>query len=190
MSVDGRTARRHRNRDLVLDAAIDLFGEGHAPPTPAQVAERSGVSLRSVYRYFHDHDELVVAAVGRFVERNEGLFVLGVPADGPLRERIEGFVDGRLRLYDAVAPVARMASQRSAEVPVFAAQFTLRRQMLTRQCADLFAPEFAALGDGVADAVDALSQFGALEHLRVHRGLSRRRTREALVEGLRRLLGD
>ncbi len=190
MSIDGRTARRHRNRDLVLDAAIDLFGEGHAPPTPAQVAERSGVSLRSVYRYFTDHDELVVAAVGRFVERNERLFILDVPLDAPLDERIEGFVDGRLRLYDAVAPVARMASRRSGEVPVFAAQFTLRRQLLTRQSAELFADEFAALGDGVADAVDALTQFGALEHLRAHRGLSRRRTRQVLLEGLRRLLAD
>ncbi len=190
MSVDGRTARRHRNRDLVLDAAIDLFGEGHAPPTPAQVAGRSGVSLRSVYRYFSDHDELVVAAVGRFVERNERLFILDVPFDAPLGDRIERFVDSRLRLYDAVAPVAMMATRRSAEVPVFAAQLTLRRRMFTRQCADLFAAEFAALGDGVAEAVDALTQFGALEHLREHRGLSRRRTREALIEALRRLLGD
>lgn len=189
MSVDGRTARRHRNRDLVLDATIDLFAEGYAPPTPAQVAERSGVSLRSVYRYFSDHDELVVAAVGRFVQRNEGLFVLDVSPDAPLRERIERFVDGRLRLYEAVAAVARMATRRSEEVAVFAAQFAQRRRMLTRQSADLFAAELSHLGAGVADAVDALSQFGALEHLRVHRGLSKRRTREALVEGLHRLLG-
>ncbi|MEI2697696.1 MAG: hypothetical protein V9E94_04890 [Microthrixaceae bacterium] len=41
--TDGRTARRERNRAVVLDAVLDLFAEGGSPnPTPDQVAERSG----------------------------------------------------------------------------------------------------------------------------------------------------
>ena len=55
---DGRTARRDRNRDAVLDAVLDLFGEDSLAPAPAEVAERSGVSLRSVYRYYEDRDAL------------------------------------------------------------------------------------------------------------------------------------
>ena len=50
--TDGRTARRDRNREAVLDAALALFTAGELEPTAAAVAERSGVSLRSVYRYW------------------------------------------------------------------------------------------------------------------------------------------
>ena len=190
MTVDGRVERRTRNRTAVLDATIELFVEGHMPPTPAAVAERSGVSLRSVYRYFSDHDALVLAASARLVERNEALFELDLSSAAPLKERIERLVAARLRLYEAVAPMVRVVSRRSDDVPIFAEQLDARRRLLARQTSALFAPEFAAVGDGVADAVDALTQFDAIEHLRVHRGLSRRRTRAALVGGLERLLGN
>ena len=60
-AVDGRTARRDRNRDAVLDAVIELFTEGHVGLVAADVAERSGVSLRSVYRYFDDLEALARA---------------------------------------------------------------------------------------------------------------------------------
>lgn len=188
MSIDGRTARRDRNRDAVLDAAIELFGEGHIPPTPAAVAERSGVSLRSVYRYFADHDALVTAAVARFVERNEGLFVLDVPVDVPLGQRIEGLVEARLRLYEALAPVVRVVTRQGDDLPLLNERLATRRRLLTEQVLELFAQELASAGAGIADAVDALTQFESLEHLRSHRALSRRRTHSALVDGLGRLL--
>src|SRR5690606_18967978 len=37
---DGRRARRHRSRDLVVDAMLDLLNEGVLRPTAQQVAER------------------------------------------------------------------------------------------------------------------------------------------------------
>ncbi|MEY2436739.1 MAG: hypothetical protein QOF97_1575, partial [Acidimicrobiaceae bacterium] len=35
---------------------IELFTEGDFDPNPDVVAQRVGVSARSVYRYFEDHD--------------------------------------------------------------------------------------------------------------------------------------
>ncbi len=43
---DGRTARRDRNSDAVLDAVHELFVEGQLVPTVEEVAARSGVSTR------------------------------------------------------------------------------------------------------------------------------------------------
>jgi AcrR family transcriptional regulator len=106
-SVDGRTARRDRNRDLVLDAVIDLFSEGTLTPSAAEVATRSGVSLRSVYRYFEDQDELVRAAIARHAERVAPLLEVSKPGVGPLDERITRFVARRMRLYEAAAPTVR-----------------------------------------------------------------------------------
>ena len=60
--VDGRRARRHRSRDLAVDALLDLLDEGVVRPTAQQVAERSGVSLRSIFRIFDDVESLNAAA--------------------------------------------------------------------------------------------------------------------------------
>jgi hypothetical protein len=40
--VDGRTARRERNKDAVLDALIQLANEGHHEPPIELIAERQG----------------------------------------------------------------------------------------------------------------------------------------------------
>ena len=47
----------------VLDAVHQLFVEGHHEPAAEEVAARSGVSLRSIYRYFPDREQLLVAAL-------------------------------------------------------------------------------------------------------------------------------
>ena len=80
-TVDGRRARRHRSRDLAVDALLDLLGEGVLRPTAQQVAERSGVSLRSIFRIFDDVETLNAAAAARQLSRVRHLFV-DVHADG------------------------------------------------------------------------------------------------------------
>src|SRR3954451_2341772 len=110
----GRTARRDRNKDAVLDAVLELFTDGSLMPGPAEVADRSGVSLRSVYRYFDDMDALVRAAIARNLVRMEPLFALPDPGVGPLDSRIARIVQARLALHEAAAPVARAALARQA----------------------------------------------------------------------------
>ena len=50
--LDGRQARRQRNIDAVLDVVLEMFAEESMFPTIEQAATRSGLSLRSLYRYF------------------------------------------------------------------------------------------------------------------------------------------
>jgi AcrR family transcriptional regulator len=189
---DGRTARRTRNREAVLDAVIELFVEDQMLPSAADVAERSGVSLRSVYRYFDDSEQLVRAALARQVRRFESAFVIEDLGEGPLGERVERFVDARLRLFDAVAPAARAAMARQYSVPVIGEQVVQRRTVMSTQAAAMFAPELGRLsataaGDALA-IVDTLTQFEGLEFLLRHRGLTRAAARRTLVTGLNRLL--
>src|SRR5687768_9641430 len=96
-TVDGRRARRHRSRDLAVDALLDLLNEGVCRPTAQQVAERSGVSLRSIFRIFDDVETLNAAACSRQVSRIRHLFV-DVEAQGSLDARIDEVVaiNGRL----------------------------------------------------------------------------------------------
>src|SRR5205814_1922909 len=82
-------------------------------PSPEEVAQRSGVSLRSVYRYYSQPPELLRAAMDRHLEQVLPLREIDAIGEGPFEARVDRFVDARLRLYEAIAPAARAARMAS-----------------------------------------------------------------------------
>jgi AcrR family transcriptional regulator len=56
--VDGRTRRRHRSRQRIIDAMVELLSEGNIEPTADQVANLAGVTMRTVFRHFDDMESL------------------------------------------------------------------------------------------------------------------------------------
>lgn len=190
--IDGRNARRDRNSEAVLDAVHELFAEGNLVPSAEDVAQRSGISLRSVYRYFEDMDALLRAAIARRVAKVEHLFVLPDLGVGPVDDRVERFVAHRLVLYDRLAPTVRAALLRAPQTPPIAEVLASRRKQLLKQAEEHFAPELSRLGKTrgamVLSCVDALCQFESMEHLRVQRRLSAARARATLIAGVTTLL--
>ena len=184
-SGDGRTARRDRNRDAVLDAVLELFSEDCLVPAAQDVAQRSGVSLRSVYRYYEDMDELVRAAIARNVERVAPLFEVPEPGVGPLEDRIERLVTARLALYEEMAPTMRAAVMRARSNDLVRAQVDAARRRLLEQVEEMFRPELRALPAAarreVLSALDVLVGFESAEHLRRQRGLSGPEVRRTLA---------
>jgi hypothetical protein len=66
VALDGRRARSARSREAAADAILDLLDEGLTElPGAAEVAERSGLSTRTVFRLFDDLESLYAAAVMR-----------------------------------------------------------------------------------------------------------------------------
>jgi len=116
--TDGRRARRDRNRDKVVDALLELYDENNLRPTVAEVAERSGVSHRSVFRYFEDLEELYRIAIQKNLVRLEPLIGLPELGKGTLIERIDAIVDQRLALHRAQQATSRVARMRAYEQPV------------------------------------------------------------------------
>ena len=190
--VDGRTARRDRNRELVLDAAIELFTENDLAPDAASVAGRSGVSLRSVYRYFEDHDALVRAAIARHAERIAPLMIVPDLGVGSFDDRLARFVNQRMRVYEAEAPTARVAVLRAPNNPPLREQLERLRVTLRTQTEAMFEPELGVMGvperRALSAAMDALLQFESIEHLRVRRDLSTAQTADVLRRALTALL--
>ena len=195
--TDGRTARRDRNRRAVLDAVLDLFTEGDLSPAPEAIAHRSGVSLRSVYRFVSDSDDLVRAAIDRHLERVGPLFVFEPVGEGSFEDRVRTLVDARLRLHQAIAPAARAAVARTRLRPTPASEIIrqslhARRGMLRLQLARHFEAELGGFGDqadAVLAAADALTQIETIDWFGVDGGYSAEQARAALLTGLRRLLG-
>ena len=193
VEIDGRSARREANRIAVLDTVIEMFLEGETDPSPQEVARRSGVSIRSVYRYVADKDDLSRAAIARHVERVGHLFELEDIGKGTFDDRVTRFVAARLRLYEAIAHTNRAARLRAAVNPVIDEQLEVARRTLQEQFATHFERELAPLSTRdrrlVTAAADALIQIDSIDHMREHLGLSARATRDVLDGALHRLFG-
>jgi AcrR family transcriptional regulator len=195
--TDGRTARRDRNKVAVLDAVLELFAAGDLRPSPEAVARKSGLSLRSVYRYVTDSDGLIQAAIERHLEKVGPLFSLDRIGQGSFGHRVETFVTARLRLYQAVAPTARAAAVRAATSEIIATALQDRRLLLRAQLEQHFAPEITSQAGrpgqpaaSVVAAADALTQIETLDWFMTRGGYSAGQTHAALAAGLTRLLGQ
>jgi AcrR family transcriptional regulator len=141
-AADGRTARSQRTRDSVVEALLDLLTEGNPRPTAREIAERAGVSLRSVYVHFDDLEDLFLAAAGRQLERVLPLLA-PVPAEGTLEERLDAFVARQARLLDATAPVRLASTLQEPFSPVIAEVHHAVRQAGLAELERVFAPELA-----------------------------------------------
>ena len=189
---DGRHARRDRNKYAVVDAYLQLVREGNPRPSIAAVADRSGVSHRSVFRYFADKDELARTAIERHHAFASPLVRLTVGPGAALPERIERFVERRLELFEAIAPIARLTRSLAAMQPVLEHELTTSRAFLRGQLRHLFRAELDALptndrGPALA-ALDALCSFEAVDLLHRDQGLADVDTAAALRFAIRRLL--
>jgi AcrR family transcriptional regulator len=188
--VDRRRLRTERGRELVVTALLQFFDEGESQPGAARIAERAGVSERSVFRYFDDLDALAAEAVARQIGRTRELFAPPDPSGG-LDRRIRALVDQRLHIHDEVAVVAAAGRRIEARASSVADAFAYRRRVLRDQVATQFAPELAAHAGRergeLLDAADAAASFEQIEQLRNVVGHSRARTRAVLVRTLQAL---
>lgn len=74
---------------------MGLFAEGKYAPSIAEVAERAGVSERTLFRYFSSFNDLVAEAISHIYPRVEPYFFAAPPA-GPLSDRLLGLAKLRL----------------------------------------------------------------------------------------------
>lgn len=168
---DGRTLRRTRNRQRVIVALLDIVREGELDPSVADIADRAGVSHRSVFRYFDDINDLVRTAIDHEIEQAMPLTEIPDLGMGSLDRRIDAWVDMRLRVNVATHQVLRVARHRAPGIPSIDEGMKLIYQMGVTRLRNHFATELDQLGpDGgfVVDAAFVLTSFEAYDvHKRV-----------------------
>ncbi len=191
--ADGRRAWRDRNLKTVVDSLLDLFAEGNLRPGADEIAARSGVSRRSVFRYFADLDSLDRVAIERQVARVGGLLDLADVGVGPIGDRIDRLVSQRLRLFEAIMPVARVLRLRAPFEPVVAAELSRSRRLFRRQVERHFADALQPLGrrerNAVSGAAGVLCSFEAYELLRLGHEQTPKQIGEVMRVGLIKLFG-
>ena len=192
LPLDGRRAWRDRNRLAVVDALLDLYAEGNLRPGALEVAERSGVSRRSVFRYFDDRDDLDRTAIERQQERVRHLFDIPAIGEGALDERIPRLAEQRAALFEQVRPAGRVSRLRAPFHTVMAEQLEQGRRFLARQVERQLAPELAAMDEATRAetlaVADVLCSFETYDFLR-GRGLEPEQVAAAIRRGLAALFG-
>ena len=191
-TVDGRRQRRDRNREAVVQALLGLYREGNLTPSTDEIAERAGISARSLFRYFDDVDALVRTAVERQQEHLASLYAVSARVDQPLADRVEQFVADRTRLLDAMGPVGQLARSIAPRQPRVGAELGRIRAVLRGQIVDVFGPELAALAtderEAVLAALDVACSWEARHLLRQDQRLGKAAAARVMALSIHRLL--
>jgi AcrR family transcriptional regulator len=172
---------------------LTLFQEGNLSPSTEEIAARSGVSSRSLFRYFDDVDDLARAAILAEVHRVRHLTSVDVRPDQPLPTRLSELATQRSVLWEAVGAVAMVTRMRAHKNPTIADAMRSNRLQLREQVADVVAPELAAAGHQATTLLavaDVLTSFETWRLLRDDQSLSVDAARVAVLEGLTRLFAD
>ncbi|MGX7673659.1 TetR/AcrR family transcriptional regulator [Plantactinospora sp. DSM 117369] len=190
--VDGRNARAERSRAAIVEAHLALIGEGDLRPTGERIAERAGVSLRTLWTNFKDMETLFEAS-GEQVLRQQDAAHRPISRALPLAERVDAYCRQRARLLQLIEPAARAAQLRE---PVSAA---LRRNRLRHvdrvraEVEELFADELDRAGAGREQLVHALvasSMWPSWSMLRDGLGLGVQQARAVMTRTVAALLAD
>ena len=188
---DRRVARGSRTRDALMDAVIQLIDAGHPTPTARQVAERTGVSVRTLYHHFGHLEALWTAAVERQLSHHRSL-ITAIPHRGPIGERIRILAHQRRRLFDVVGPVLRASEVRVPPSAALVDVLEHQRAILRDQVARTLAPELVVRGPEAPVVLDTLEAVTGWQHwntLRCSFGYSAAQAERTVVFTVAQVLG-
>ncbi|EFQ84540.1 hypothetical protein HMPREF0063_10392 [Aeromicrobium marinum DSM 15272] len=143
--TDGRVARRERTRQRVVDAHTELLREGVLRPTAAHIAERAGVSVRTLWTVFGDMEALFGATTDFWFASDDALS-RRTDLEADLPHRIAGFCDERVRRLENISPAARAAVLLEPVSPALRASRRRHAQRVVEHVEEVFAPELRAAG--------------------------------------------
>jgi AcrR family transcriptional regulator len=185
--MEGRRARSVRTRLAIINALRSLHEEGNLRPTAARVAERGGVSLRTVWHHFADFESLLVEAGERDFELLRE-YMTPIDAGQPLPTRLRQFVSQRARIYETFAPVWRAARLQEPFSPQIRRSRDRLYAVARSQLQTVFATELERLTARerapVFNALQQLSSWTAWEGFRTELHLSVSEAEHAVMAGL------
>ncbi|MFF8375888.1 TetR/AcrR family transcriptional regulator [Streptomyces sp. NPDC015661] len=191
-------ARGRRRRDpewtyaALLDALLRLISESGREPTRKAIAERAGVSERTVFVHFADREALYVAAARRQAERWRA-HAEPVPPVWETARKVGALVAQRGRMYEVMTPIRRIGLGLEPDSPGLRGVMAEGDAWFRADLAAVFAPELGQMPEaeapgGLLDSLEAASSWAAWDHLRSRRGLDETAARAAIDRTLRALL--
>ncbi len=183
---DGRRMRAERGRAAVLTAAYQLVNAGENA-TIARIAERAGVSERTVFRYYPDREALMVAVAGELFPIIQPM-ITDPPPPGDLDVRLRDLVRRRVELTQIGGAFASVIDNFSRTSDLADNLRNLRRQTLREQTRTFLGPEAVTAAGPHLATIDALLDYSTIALLREDR--SNDEVIDLLLASIQRLLVD
>ena len=194
--LDGRQSRTARSRLAICEACLDLVQEGALQPSADEIAERAGVSRRSIFNHFADLAELYDAVVEVGMQRCAPLLE-EISEHEPVARRVERLVQVRSKFLEATAAFTRALTAQALVGPAADQAIRVSREALRLQHQEverLFQRDL--LGVPAAERAEILEALSAAlsplqwEYLRRSRCNSLVRARAVLRRALTAILRD
>ncbi|ROO58828.1 TetR family transcriptional regulator [Micromonospora sp. Llam0] len=188
--VDGRSARAERTRAAIVEAHLALISEGDLRPTGERIAERAGISLRTLWTNFKDMETLFEAS-GEEVLRQQEAAYRPISPNLPLAKRVDAYCRQRARLLQLIAPSARAAQMREPLSPQLHRNRLKHIDRVRAEVEQLFAVELDRAGAGreqLVQAVTVASMWSAWSMLRDGLGLGVDQARAVMARTVGALL--
>ena len=176
--TDGRLERSAVTRQKIVDAATALVYEGHVGPTAQQVADRSGIGLRTVFRHFDDMESLYREFSRRFDAEIEPFLHMRLAASTP-HERLIQSIDVRAGLYERMAPLL-ISCRVNRHASPYLSQRLIEWTLIEREVLKHMLPPAVVENAPLVEALCMAMSFEAWTRLRREQGLDEQRAREVV----------
>jgi len=191
-AVDGRSLRRERNRQDIVDALLGLIENGETEISAALIASKAGLSERSIFRYFDDVNDLYRSVCDLAFSKEIEYALIDDAGVGTLDTKIENFVNQRVRIYtmnEKIAPAARSFAFKN---PIIKNQLVVGRKLLRTQIIKHFAEELSVFDKQQQQAavaiIDSLTTFEYYDMMRSDQKMSVQTIKSVLTESIRKAL--
>ena len=183
---DGRRERSRSSRSKIVQAMMDLIVEGDINPSAANVAEKAGVGLRSVFRHFDDKESI-------YSEMNAILWEayspeLNRPFDSEdWREQLLDLIERRVKVWEKTAPFRLSTSIQRFRSPTLMENYQ-RLLKAERKARDRILPDQVKNDSNRERAILLSTSFDTWRLFRHDEGLSNKKTAEIMKQLLRDIL--
>ena len=190
--IDGRRARGIRTRDAIVNALMDLIAGGDIAPTAQRIADRAGVSVRSVYQHFTYVEGLYADAAARSFDWVRSASP-DVDPSWPLERRVDEFTESRASTLEMLTPFSRAARIIEPTSTTISENRQAMQKWGRDRAAKVFGPELSRVEGAdracLLGALDTISSAEAWEHLRTS-GHSVKSARQVMRAGIIALLAS
>ena len=180
---DGRRARSFVTRSAIIKTMVELVAEGNPDPGAVEVAERSGISLRTVFRHFEEMENLHLEIAAQVFERVRPIL------DQPLERRewpvfLDESVARRAEFFEILAPFKTAIDVHRHRSRAIAAQHR-RITVMSRDLLAAALPAEIVSNQPVFELLTLLLSIETWQRLREQQGMTVAEAQDAVLRAVR-----
>ena len=183
--LDGRILRSQKSQSLILDAIIKLINQGNFYPTAHEVAEESGIAIRTVFRQFDDMESLLMKV-------DESIYLklindeILINLELPLVKRLKLIIDERIYYYNKYENIMIATITQLPKYKILQKRYPEYQKLLRKRTIDII-PEILNIKSNDQELIDASLSFAFYQRLKFQ-GMSKLNIAKSINEHCKKLI--